>query len=204
MAASRRQGLENSQTRSRLLDAAAEIVRREGCGAVTARRLGEQVGLKRHIVHYYFGTVEEVFLALVRRSADAVRTFIARSMEDANPLKSIWMSKGREVAMTLEYMALSTHLKSIREEQKRIAEEFREALTEATKRYIASHKLKLRVPPVAAVIVMQSVTQTLRIETALGTSYGHKEMKAVVEAQLRALTREHRSASRSVGRKVAK
>ena len=59
---SRRKGAESSKTRAQLLLAAAQILCDAGARAVTARRLAEQVGLGRHIVHYYFGTIDELFV----------------------------------------------------------------------------------------------------------------------------------------------
>ena len=61
-----RKGVESSETRAKLLQSAVLIMREEGASAVTARRLAEQFGLGRHIVHYYFGTIDELFIAIMR------------------------------------------------------------------------------------------------------------------------------------------
>jgi AcrR family transcriptional regulator len=188
MAITRRMGLESSEIRARLLDGAAEIIRLEGCGAVTAGRLAGQVGLKRHIVHYYFGTIEELLLALMRRDADRVRGLIAAAIESDNPLRLIWVKEGIETTITLEYMALSTHLKSVRDEFRQVIQEFRESLTEAVAMYAKLHRLKLQVSPRVAVLVLQSLAQTLQVESGMGISSGHAELEALVEAYLRAMT----------------
>ena len=71
----RRLGVESSETRAQLIKLAARLIRDEGCAAVTARRLAEDLGLKRQIVHYYFGTIEDLLIVVIsagrRRFIDA-------------------------------------------------------------------------------------------------------------------------------------
>jgi len=42
----------------------------EGYAAVTSRRVAAEAGLKPQLVHYYFRTMDDLFLALYRRRAD--------------------------------------------------------------------------------------------------------------------------------------
>ena len=42
----------------------------EGYAAVTSRRLANKAGLKPQLVHYYFRTMEELFLEVFRRRAE--------------------------------------------------------------------------------------------------------------------------------------
>ena len=42
----------------------------EGYAAVTSRRVAAQAGLKPQLVHYYFRTMDDLFLAAYRRRAD--------------------------------------------------------------------------------------------------------------------------------------
>jgi AcrR family transcriptional regulator len=73
----RRKGAENSKIRAQLIQGAVQILRDEGASAVTAGRLAERVGLRRHIVHCYFGTLDELFVAVMRdegaRSEETLR-----------------------------------------------------------------------------------------------------------------------------------
>ena len=68
MASERRIGSEESATRERLLDAAEELLRTQGHSAVTVRRVAEQARLKRQLVHYYFRSMEELFVEVLRRA----------------------------------------------------------------------------------------------------------------------------------------
>ena len=67
----RRLGAVDSKTRARLVDAAEQLLLEEGYAAVSSRRVGAQAGLKPQLVHYYFRSMDELFLEVFRRRADA-------------------------------------------------------------------------------------------------------------------------------------
>ena len=56
--------------RGALLDAAEQLMLEEGYAAVTSRRVAAQAGLKPQLVHYYFRTMDDLFLAVFRRRAE--------------------------------------------------------------------------------------------------------------------------------------
>ena len=68
--ASRRLGAPDAKNRVVLLDAAEGLMRDEGYAAVTSRRVAEKAGLKPQLVHYYFRTMDDLFLEIFRRYAD--------------------------------------------------------------------------------------------------------------------------------------
>ena len=70
MASDRRIGAPEAKNRGVLLDAAEQLMLEEGYAAVTSRRLAEKAGLKPQLVHYYFRTMEDLFLAMFRRRAE--------------------------------------------------------------------------------------------------------------------------------------
>jgi TetR/AcrR family transcriptional regulator len=65
--------LEDSKTR--LIEAAERLMREEGYAAVTSRRVASKAGLKPQLVHYYFRTMDDLFLAILEQGAgqDRVR-----------------------------------------------------------------------------------------------------------------------------------
>ena len=63
----RRLGAPDAKNRTVLLDAAEQLMRDEGYAAVTSRRVAEKAGLKPQLVHYYFRTMDDLFLELYRR-----------------------------------------------------------------------------------------------------------------------------------------
>ena len=70
MASARRIGAPDAKNRMVLLDAAEQLMIDEGYAAVTSRRVAEKAGLKPQLVHYYFRTMDDLFLEVFRRYAD--------------------------------------------------------------------------------------------------------------------------------------
>jgi TetR/AcrR family transcriptional regulator len=53
--------------RTKLLDAAERLLIEVGHGAVTTRLVSKEAGLNQGLVHYYYGSMEELFLAVLER-----------------------------------------------------------------------------------------------------------------------------------------
>jgi AcrR family transcriptional regulator len=53
-----------------LLDAAEALLVEVGYASITVRRLAERAGVNHGLVHYYFGSMEEVFLQTLERFTD--------------------------------------------------------------------------------------------------------------------------------------
>ncbi len=186
MASTRRMGVENSETRAQLIDAAEQIIREEGSAALTARRLAEKVNLKRQIVHYYFGTIDDVFLAVIRRSAEKTRERFKAALADDEPLQV--MSRDGHIATTtsLEFIAMAARHDAARAEVKSHIEEFRELFSQALAQKLEQRGLKATVPPAVVTIVLMSISESLAVESAFGVSEGHAETRALLDEWLRA------------------
>ena len=62
--------LGREQAVNALLDAAESLLVERGYAFVTTRRLAERAGVNHGLVHYYFGSMEEVFLQTLERFTD--------------------------------------------------------------------------------------------------------------------------------------
>lgn len=175
------------ESKIRLIEAAVEIIRSEGYGALSARRLAEKVGLKRQIVHYHFGTIEDLLLAVVRHYGDSGLARLKLALEGEEPLRAIWETDPDASATTFAFMAMATHSPLVRAEMQRYLDANRELQEQAVARCFARAHGEAPVPPIAAAIIVQSISQALAAEAALGARRGHAETKAVVEACLRAV-----------------
>jgi AcrR family transcriptional regulator len=176
------------ESKIRLIEAAVEIIRGEGYGALTARRLAEKVGLKRQIVHYHFGTIEDLLLAVVRHYGDSGLARLAEALETDDPLRAIWQTDPDASATTFAFMAMAAHNPVVRAELQRYLDANRDLQVAAISRRFAQMGLEAPVPPAAAAIIVQSISQALAAEAALGCGRGHAETRAVVEDLLRAWT----------------
>ncbi len=187
----RRIGAETSKSRSALLDAAERLMLEEGYAAVTSRRLAAKAGLKPQLVHYYFRTMDDLFLALFRRRADQALEREARAFSSPQPLWSLWeLSRDpRGTALTMEFTALANHRKAIRTELLASAERYRTGLLDGFRTVLARYEIdQAEFPPMVCAVLLTSISTFLVIEQVmLGMSTGHEETVAFVEDVIRRL-----------------
>jgi AcrR family transcriptional regulator len=195
MTSARRIGAPDAKNRGLLLDAAEQLLIEEGYAAVTSRRLANKAGLKPQLVHYYFRTMEELFLEVFRRRGEEALEVHAQLMRSPQPLWAVWRF-GTDPAFTrisMEFMALANHRKEMRAEIAYYAERFREeqrqAVTAALSRYGVD---STDMPPVVVTLLMTSLSRFLVLERAVGISAGHAETVELVESYLRRLEGEPR------------
>jgi len=186
-APARRIGSEDSETRQALLDAAEQLILEDGYAAATSRRVAARAGLKPQLVHYYFRTMDDLFLALVRRGAERNLELQARAMASPNPLRALWevSCDPSGAAMTMELSALSNHRKVIQAELAAYAERFRTQQAEALAGVLERYGMDLESFPTDVVLfLITSTSQILMLEEKLGMSTGHAAFRAVVEREL--------------------
>jgi TetR/AcrR family transcriptional regulator len=193
MTSARRIGAPDAKNRSVLLDAAEQLLLEEGYAAVTSRRVAERAGLKPQLVHYYFRTMEELFLAVFRRRAEEGLQVLATALESPQPLWALWKFSTMPEAtrLTMEFMGLANHRKALRAEIVHFAERFREEQNKAIAAALRRYGVDVTdVPPVVWTVFATSVSQALVVERALGISSGHAETFAYCERWLRRLEGE--------------
>ena len=193
----RRIGAESSNTRARLLDAAEALMLDEGYAAVTSRRVAARAGLKPQLVHYYFRTMDDLFLALYRRRAVQGLERQARAVAAEQPLWALWdLSRDpRGTAMTMEFTALANHRKAIRAEITASAERYRAEQARGIATVLERYGIAPEVlAPVVCSVLFTAVSRFLVIEQeTLGMSTGHDETVAFVEDLIRGLEGDRRS-----------
>jgi AcrR family transcriptional regulator len=180
----RRIGATDSKTRAQLLDAAEQLLLEEGYAAVTSRRVGAKAGLKPQLVHYYFRTMDDLFLEVFRRRADASLAHFERTVAADNSLGTLWQLNAdpRGAAFMTEFVALANHRKSIRTEIARYAERSRAAqLVALTAALEASGIPPEELPPIVGLLLMTGLSQVLSLERVLGVTAGHDDTFAFVE-----------------------
>lgn len=196
MASPRRIGAPDAKNRGVLLDAAEHLMLEEGYAAVTSRRVADRAGLKPQLVHYYFRTMDELYLAVFRRRAEQGLAAQALALKSSQPLWALWRfsSDPRITTFTVEFMALAAHRRELREEFARFGERFREEerrmIAETLERYGVDTS---DVPPVVWAMFATSLSRVMVMEQALGMSSGHAETLAFVENWLRELEGEAES-----------
>ncbi len=191
----RRIGAQDSTTRAQLVDAAEKLLLEEGYAAVTSRRVAARAGLKPQLVHYYFRTMDDLFLEVFRRNADENLARFERAIAEDGSLGNLWRlnADARGAAFTIEFVALANHRKAIRAEIARYAERFRAAQVEAMTAALAEHGVDEEdMPPIVALLTMTGIAQVLAMEGALGVTAGHDTTVEFVERTIEGLGRPRR------------
>ncbi len=195
----RRIGTADSKTRARLVDAAEQLLLEEGYAAVTSRRVGAQAGLKPQLVHYYFRTMDDLFLEVFRRRADENLARIERALAADCSLHTLWRLNAdpRGAVFNIEFVALANHRKTIRAEIAHYAERFRAAQLEALTTALAADRVSVdELPPIVVLLLMTGLTQVLALEQTLGITAGHTATRAFVEQAIARLEPTHATAER--------
>src|SRR6516165_7205108 len=108
----------NVEPRQAIVEATIEIMREEGYAAVSSRRIAAHAGLKSKLVHYYFKTMDELFLAVYKRIEDEHFRRLTQALAAREPLRAIWQLNmdSTDTRMVLELTALANHRKVLRAE----------------------------------------------------------------------------------------
>jgi AcrR family transcriptional regulator len=180
----RRIGAEDSATRAALLDAAQDLMLESGYAAVTSRRVAARAALKPQLVHYYFRTMDDLFLALFRRGAEQNLDRQARALASAQPLRALWefSCDPAGTRLMMEFTALANHRTVIRDEIKAYADRFRDQQVEAMTELFERNGVDAsEMPPVAVAVLAAGLSRVLVMEDVLGVDDGHPEVLAMVE-----------------------
>jgi TetR/AcrR family transcriptional regulator len=187
MATQRRLGAEGSRTRALLVEATELLMQEEGYVAVSARRVAARAGLKPQLVHYYFRTMDELLLAVFDRFAERFLDRQARALASDRPLTALWeLYMDDSVAViVIEFFALANHRPAVRDKIAGATEQFRvgqiAALARAMERVGIDHAAH---PASAIVMLMMTISTTMKMESNLRIEHGHAELIALVKRQI--------------------
>lgn len=186
MVSSRRRASPDSEMRSRLIAAAADIMCEQGHGAVSYRSVAERLCLKRQIVHYYFESIDELLVMLVESSHKAALADFRKAAQDDDPLRAIWrMSSDPKTALlSLELAALAARRPAVRAVVKESAEELRRLQTEILVSHLKSKGLTPVIDPEYATFLIACISQALVQEELIGVHAGHDKFRAIVDQAL--------------------
>lgn len=184
MTAPRRMGTENSKTRQLLLDVAERLMLEEGYASVGIRRVAREAEVAPALVLYYFRTLDDLFLAILRRRGDHEMERVVRLLDGPQPLRTLWQIASHPGnALTTEFAALANHRKAIRAELAAFAERYREAQLEALTRRLTETGTELppEVSPAVLLMLTNALGRIIMMENTMGMTARHAEALAFVE-----------------------
>ena len=179
--------------RGGLLDAAEEVLARHGYPAATTRAIARQAGLNHGLVHYYFGSVDNLLLATLRRFTDRLqdrqrelyaqeipfiekwRTAMVHLVETDNRYSKIWM----------ELQALSWNKPEFQEHLVAVNRDWREILTGAFAAAAAEYGVDGSAFPIEGIVALvMTFNLGVQIENLGGVSAGHHELLEMIDRML--------------------
>jgi AcrR family transcriptional regulator len=185
MNAKRRIGADTSETYALILDAAEQVIREQGYAAASSRRIAQEAGLKPSLVHYYFPTTDDVFLAVFKRGAAQSDAMIEQALTSDDPIRALWrfFADTSRNALALEFVALANHRKVIGAEIVRHSDIMRARQAERIEQLLG-RRFGDGATPAGFAFVLAGIGRALAMESELGISSGHAEARAFVEAWL--------------------
>jgi AcrR family transcriptional regulator len=181
------------ETEQALLDAAERLLVENGAAGITTRRVAEEAGANHGLVHYYFGSVEQLLVRVLERFTERLierqrelyaadlpflekwRTAMAYLEED-RPYQKIWF----------ELQALAWNRPELQERLIRVHAEWRDVLLEAFAP--VRDELELDLPLEALVSLVYTFNKGIMLERLSGIETGHRELLDWIDGWLQERT----------------
>jgi AcrR family transcriptional regulator len=173
-----------------LLDAAERLLVDVGYAGITTRRLAEAAGVNHGLVHYYFGSNENLLVRALERFTERL-IVRQREMYAADvPFIEKWRTAMRYLIsedvtyekIWLELQALAWNNAAVRARLERVDAEWRAVLTEAFEE--PHRELGIEIPLDALVTLVITFNIGIMVERLGGIETGHAELLDWIDAWL--------------------
>ena len=173
-----------------LLDAAERVLVDAGYASITTRRLAEEAGVNHGLVHYYFGSNENLLVRALERFTERL---IARQQElyaSDEPFVEKWRTAMRYLVsedatyekIWLELQALAWNNADLRARLARVNAEWRAVLTDAFEQ--PHRELGIPMPLEALVSLVMTFNLGIMVERLGGIEAGHRDLLEWIDAFL--------------------
>ena len=176
------------------LEAAERLLIREGAAGISTRRLAQEAGQNHGLVHYYFGSVDELMLQALERFTDRVLERQRAMYETSEPFIQKWRTAVGYIEEDLEagypkvwaeLEALAWDRPELRERLRTVSDRWRSLLRDAVAEAMEEYGLDeddFSAEALAA-LVMQ-FNKGLLNERLLGFDRGHAELLGAIDRWL--------------------
>lgn len=183
--------------REALLDAAERLIVADGYAAATTRRVAETAGVNHGLVHYYFGSMEELFVQVLERFTEVLIERQRAMYVQDTPFLERWRAAMRYLdedaasgyqKLWLELQAMAWNKPDLRSRVAKVNAAWRSVLTEAFERAAKEYGLAAsRFPVDSLVSLAMTFNQGFILERLSGISDGHASLLASIDRWLSAL-----------------
>jgi len=191
-----------NETSEAFLDAAERLLIEVGHAGISTRRLAAEAGANQGLVHYYFGSMDELFVQVLERFTERL---IARQHEMYSadvPFIEKWRTawdfqredlEGGYSKIWMELQALSWSRPDLRPRVARVNAEWRGVIRDAFKGAAQEYGLAEDEFPVDALVaLMLTFGQGYALERLEGIDEGHAELLGWIDGWLERLDAERR------------
>jgi AcrR family transcriptional regulator len=191
--------VQRAQAEEAFLDAAERLLIELGYSGISTRRLAEEAGVNHGLVHYYFGSMDNLFVRVLDRFTGRLLAR-QREMYSADiPFIEKWRTAmgflDEDIAagypkIWFELEALAWNRPELRERLMHVNDEWRAVLTEAFGRAMDDYGFDAeRFPLDAMVSLVMTFNLGLMWERLSGIDKGHRELLETVDNWLQELER---------------
>jgi AcrR family transcriptional regulator len=168
------------------LDAAERLLVEVGHGGITTRRVAEEAGANKGLVHYYFGSMENLLVRVLERFTERL-IVRQRAMYAADaPFSEKWRQAMRYLDEDREYQkvwyelqALAWNRPELRERVAHVDAEWRGVLAEAFEQAQREHSIDI--PLDALVTLVATFNEGMILERLSGIETGHGALLAWID-----------------------
>jgi AcrR family transcriptional regulator len=169
-----------------ILDAAEHLLIEVGYAAVTTRKLAERGGVNHGLVHYYFGSMDDVLVRTLERFTDRLIARQRSMYEGSGPFIEKWRTAMRFLdedmeagyqKLWLELQAMSWNHPAMRGRLQAVHAEWLHVVSDAFDRGLAELGIDRRRFPVKAVVALVvTFNLGMMLERLGGVDSGHREL----------------------------
>ncbi len=198
-ARSEREAESREAIKGRFLDAAERLLIDEGYAAITTRRVAVEAGANHGLVHYYFGSMDELLARVLERFTERLverqRAMYSADVPFLEKWEAAWRFQEEDLEagypkIWLELQAASWNRPDLRDRVARVNAEWRAVLTEAFSNAAREYGLDRRQFPVEALVsLMMTFGQGYALERLVGIDQGHRALLAWIGKWLKNLER---------------
>ena len=177
------------ETEQALLDAAERLLVEMGAAGITTRRVADEAGANHGLVHYYFGSVEQLLVRVLERFTERLierqRQLYAADMPFLEKWRTAmaYLDKDRPYQkIWFELQALSWNRPELRERLVRVHSEWRAVLREAFSP--VRDEFGLDVPLEALVSLVYTFNEGIMLDRLSGIEMEHRELLEWIDAWL--------------------
>jgi AcrR family transcriptional regulator len=178
------------ETEQALLDAAERLLVEVGAAGITTRRVAEEAGANHGLVHYYFGSVEQLLVRVLERFTERQIARQRQMYASDVPFLEKWRTAmryliGDDVAyekVWLELQALAWNRPELRERVDRVNAEWRAVLTEAFAEPREQYGIEMPLDVLVSLVI--TFNEGIMLERLSGVTEGHEELLEWIDAWL--------------------